>query len=636
MCGFVGVLAAEGERPAASLLDPMLDVMRYRGPDDRGTWSGGRIALGHLRLTILDLTVGGHQPVTAPDGRSALVYNGEVYNYASLRERLEREGVRVRGTGDTGVVFEALRHWGPEAAVEAFDGMFAFAYWDAAEQTLWLGRDRLGIKPLYVARAGSTLLFASEIKALLAHPGVPARPDFRWLPRILMVSRVVGSRTLFEGVESLTPGSLWRVGREGTVKRRYFDPERYVDPDRIRAASRTAPAAAAERFEALLERSVELHLASDVPLATLLSGGVDSSLVAALARRRLPGIVAYVADVGGEISEWPAAQRVARHLGIRAERVRIRREDYLRLVPRVTWHLDAPMAIASDPALLTVTRRCHEDGVKVLLTGEGSDELFGGYPWQVSTWAMWRKREGLLYRLRTRRKRRERDVLRLDTGPLHSDLARHVPPLRWRLLSLIDAEVELAGRRILQRLASIEPPSDRAFLAACIHDLDRHLPSLLQRHDRMGMAASIETRVPFLETELIAFGLDAPRRWKVHRGRSKCVVKAAAERHLPRDLVHAKKKGWPVPPAFRRGMLGILENGVLADLLGWSAATPGDLARLARADPDGAHRLAYAEVWARVFLRGDDPDEVGERLVAATAGSAGPPAAVRVPRTMET
>lgn len=616
MCGFAGLFGTDGASVKVEALAPMLDVMRYRGPDDRGTWQGEGVAFGHLRLTILDLTDHAHQPMTAAEDGSTLVYNGEVYNFPALRQRLERDGATFTSTGDTEVVFQALRRWGPQVAVERFNGMFAFAYWDGPTDTLWLARDKVGIKPLYVARAGATLLFASEIKALLAHPDVPTRPDLRSLPTVLMYGRVGVPPTLFEGVESLEAGALWRVDRGGIHRRRYFDAIRDVDPARILAAEGEDPGEAPARFAARLRESVGIHMLSDVPLATMCSGGVDSSLVTAYAKERVPDVTAYVADVGGEASEWAQAEKVGRHLGVPVHRIRIDRDEHLRLLPETTWHLDAPNCFSSDTALLTVVRRCREDGVKVLLTGEGSDELFGGYPWQAKTWAMWRRKEGWRYRLAARRRRVARDRARLDLGPMETDVARHLPGVRWRLLSILDPEGELRGRRAMERLSSVEPPSDRAFLASCLNDLYRHLASILQRHDRMGMAASMEMRVPFLEDGLIDFGLHAPRRWKYYDGRSKWVVKTAAEQALPRDVVHATKKGFPVPPSFRHGTRRFIEDGVLAELLRWGPTTAAEIARLAAADPNGSPWIVNVEVWARVFLRGDDPAEVGERLVA--------------------
>jgi len=345
---------------------------------------------------------------------------------------------------------------------------------------------------------------------------------------------------------------------------------------------------------------------------------VDSSLITAFAREGTPDLAAYVADVGGEVSEGAQAVRVGRHLGVPVHVVPETREQHLRLLPHVTWHLDVPNVHPSDTALLGVARRCRQDGIKVLLTGEGADELFAGYGWHAKSWEGWHKRERWHARLRRSRKKRRRYGEKLRRGPLFTDMARGDPELRWRLTTALDPEAFLRSHRIMANLETIEPVSDRALIAAGIEDCYRHLPTLLHRHDRMGMAASIEMRVPFLENAVIDLGLHAPRRWKLHDGEGKWIVKRTAERHLPRDVVQAPKKGFPTPASFHAGTLRFLKGGALADLLGWGEATTSEILALSDVDAFAPKRLLALEVWARVFLRHEDPDEIGERLVAAT------------------
>ena len=217
MCGIAGIWRKDGTTADASLLGPMLDAILHRGPDDIGTWSNGPAALGHTRLTILDLTDRAHQPLVTEDGQGILVYNGEVYNYPTLRAELEREGISVESTGDSEVVLKALHHWGPENSVPRFDGMFAFAYIDlrGGKQTLWLARDRIGIKPLVVAELGDELVFASEVKSLLTHPRVPRAPDDRALTWLLFQGRIEPHRTAFAGIRGLRPGTWWRIDAHG-------------------------------------------------------------------------------------------------------------------------------------------------------------------------------------------------------------------------------------------------------------------------------------------------------------------------------------------------------------------------------------------------------------------------------------
>ena len=460
------------------------------------------------------------------------------------------------------------------------------------------------------------------MKALLAHPLVARQPSPRGLDELLMQGRLVGPRTAIDGVEAVEPGALWRVTAAQSERRRYFHALEQIDPARIIAAAREDHELAVGRVAAVLAESVALHLASDVPLATMCSGGIDSSLVTAYARDARPDLRAYVADTGGADAEGDQAERVGRHLGIPVTRVPIDAASFLRLWPVVSWHLDAPMFHFSDAALLTVARRVRNDGVRVLLTGEGADELFGGYIWQQGTYRLWRAFHSPLRRWRQSRGRRRREAAQFALGPLETDFARREGTLRFRLLTLLDPDTELLGARFLRLLAPVKPPADRAFLAHCLEDLYRHLQGLLQRHDRLGMAASIELRVPFLGSGMIDLGLHAPRRWKLHCGTSKWVLRKAAARRLPPEVVRAPKKGFPMPVAFGRGAEALLRGGVLAELMGWSPATLEELLLLAPHDPAGLRRLASIEIWGRVTLRREDPQELGARL-AATAGCQG-------------
>ena len=618
MCGIAGIYRRDDAAAEAACLEPMLATIAHRGPDDRGLWSRGRTAFGHVRLSILDLSTRAHQPMTAPDGRGVLAYNGEVYNFPDLRAELEAEGVAFRSTGDTEVVLRALEHWGPREAVPRFDGMFAFAYLDRRDDTLWLARDRIGIKGLYVAEAGGALVFASEVKAVLAHPHVARRPSLRSVDIVLATWTVEDPRTMWEGVEAVPAGALWRVTNTSIDRSRYFRIPEDVDVERIRRAEPVPPGHMVDAFEGTLQRSVAAHLRSDAPLATMCSGGVDSSLVTAYARDTAEDVVAYVADVDGPLAEGEQARRVGRHLGVDVRTVPVDRRDHLRLWPRAVGLLDQPTVFVSDTALLKVADTCRRDGIRVLLTGEGADELFGGYPWQSKTYEMWRRREGLRWRLAHSRRRRRQQLDRLDLSPIATNLGRTDPGLRLRLLGALEPGSELRGRRLLDHLARIERTPDRAFKAQCLDDIPRHLASILQRHDRMSMGASIESRVPFLGNELIDMGLHAPRSWLYHRGTSKWLVKRAAERRLPRAVVHARKRGFPAPPTLGAPARPLLRGGALGELLGWTARDVDDLLALGPQADFVTFRWIALELWARLTLRGESAQELGERLAAAS------------------
>jgi asparagine synthase (glutamine-hydrolysing) len=611
MCGVAGIWRYSGGEADRSAVASMLAPIAHRGPDGTGIWQEGSVAFGHRRLSILDLTEAADQPMLTADGGGVLTYNGEVYNYRELREELEREGVRFRSTGDTEVVLQALHHWGVERAVTEFDGMFALAYYDSREGALWLARDRVGIKPLLAADTGSELIFGSEAKALLAHPHMQTRLDRHALGRWILSRGLWSSETLFVGVASLEPGSYWKITQRGIEKRQYFHVLTAVDVERLAAASADKPARFVGQFRDFLTRSVRLHLASDVPLATTCSGGIDSSLVAACAKELKPDIGGYVADVLWRGSEGNQAERVGQHLGIPVRRIPVDQVRFLELWPHAVWHSDRPSIRSSDPALLAVARACRDDGMKVLLTGEGSDELFGGYGWHRNTYEEWRKASSWWRRLLPG----HADKTALAEAPFSNAMVRQDGQLRSRLMFTLDANVELLPKRLLSLLASIEPEADRAFLAHGLFDLYQLLSWILDRHDRMGMAASIEMRVPFLENDMFDFAFHLPRRAKLHDKTGKWVVKQAAAEILPHDIVYAPKVMFRVPNRFSDGTERLLVGGMLPEMLGWQTNTTEDILGSLN---DGGLRfsLVSLELWARMFFGGEPAGDLTEKLAA--------------------
>ena len=585
----------------------MLAPIAHRGPDGEGVWQDGRVAFGHRRLSIIDLTEASSQPMRTPDATGVLVYNGEIYNHRELRRDLEREGVQFRSSGDTEVLLQALHHWGPDRSIARLNGMFAFAYLDQRDGTLWLARDKLGIKPLVVADTGAELIFASEAKALIAHPRMARRADRYAMARWLFAGGRGLRRMLFEGIDDLDPGSLWKVTSSGIEKRTYFEPISAVDIDRLVAASHEDPEQFVGGFRERLHRSVTLHLVSDVPLAAMCSGGVDSSLIAAYAKDRLPQIEGYVADVQWPSGEGAQAERVGRHLGVPIRRITIDQARFLRLWPYTVWHSDNPSVNPSDPALLAVVQACRADGVKVLLTGEGSDELFGGYSWQEKTYNFWRRLSSWRHYFFPDRQMEK--MLRL------APFARTAVPHFNRMTVALESGRTLVPRRLMQRLAPIESDADRAFLARCLFSLHDHLSWILHRHDRIGMAASMEMRVPFLENDLIDFGLHLPRRAKLHRNTGKWLVKQAATEVLPADVVFAPKKGFPLPTAYALGTERLLADGMLADFMQWPTATTEEIAELARIDGGLLFHLVGLELWFRLYFGGETPEVLGETLM---------------------
>ena len=326
----------------------------------------------------------------------------------------------------------------------------------------------------------------------------------------------------------ITPG--------GVEKSRYFDLVGSISAERVTANSSVSLDAWQNEFRKHLQQSVKLHLASDAPVAVMCSGGVDSSLIAAYAKDQLPDLQAYVADVSWPNAEGDQAARVCQHLGISLRRIALDQTSFLRLWPHAVWHSDASPARPSAVAVLAVARACRADGIKVVLNGEGSDELFGGYRWHQSVYGRWRKRSS------------QKAFLR---APFLLPWSGEQISSRWMIA--LDADAVLRPRRLMEHLGAIEPPSDRAFLARGLFDLRYHLPWILHRLDRSGMAASIETRVPFLENSLFDFAFYLPARAKLQKRHGKWLVKQAAAQRLPADVVFARKKGFRYRSHFQRG-----------------------------------------------------------------------------------
>lgn len=613
MCGIVGIFAEAASEGDLADVEKMLDAISHRGPDDRHIWQGHGVTLGHCRLAILDTSTRAAQPLLTVDGTGVLAYNGEIYNAPSLRDQLIADGCAFEGSGDTEVVLQALHHWGPERAVPLFNGMFALVYLDRRASMVWMARDRLGIKPLAIATRSKRIIAASEIKALNAVPALSCKLRTEMIPRWLAEPRVHAHTMLAKDVEELPPGALWRWNRGDLRKSLYFSIPGAVDTRRIIAASRPPGASLTDQLECLLNDSTVAHMASDAPLATMCSGGVDSSLISAFAARAVPNLTAYVADLAGT-GEADAALAVGRHLGLAMRQVSLNRAAFLHLWPHAIHHSDGPIFMPSDVALLAVARAARADGFKVLLTGEGSDELFGGYHWHMITQRRWQRLEGLRGLLYTPR-RHARARQRLEQLPFASPWPSAVD--QHRVLVAYGGHSAPQQRALLTLLGKVCPPSERALAAACLHDLNAHLRWLLHRHDRMGMAASIEMRVPFLENRLIDFALHLPPGSRIRHRKGKWLVKAVAGKYLPGAIVHARKKGFPVPPAYWKGCESVLVDGHLQRLLGWARAEWEALTEGLMQDSLLAFHLVGLELWLEQRLEGRTPDAQAQRLDAA-------------------
>ena len=635
MCGIAGIVGARRLAPGdADRARRMTGVLEHRGPDEEGFHLDDQAALGHRRLSIIDLATG-QQPLCNEARSIWIVYNGEVYNHADLRSELESRH-RYRTRSDTETIVHAYEEWG-DRAVDRLRGMFAFAIWDSRRCRLLLARDRLGIKPLYWALQGDRLVFASEIKAILESGLIPAEPNEERISEILATRYLSDSETLFRGIHRLPPGHqlFFENGRVRVVQ--YWDlpldpPANAGEETSGRGAARTVA-----RFRDLLEESVRLRMMSEVPLGVFLSGGIDSSVIAALTARQLsrPLETFSVAFADRAFNELQYSRQVADAIGANRHEVVIDEHDFFGALPRLVWHEDEPIAHPSSVPLYFVSRLAREH-VTVVLTGEGSDELLAGYGKYPR--ALWNWRLGGAYTRVIPPAIRAVVAGRIVPG-LPASAARYakrsflaVPHTPEAAFFDNFAALPLAAQRRLlsPRMAALATPeaaygpSLRVFEAArrlpllqrvLYTDIKTYLVELLMKQDQMSMATSIESRVPFLDHVLVEFAASLPARWKLSGLTTKRILREAARGLLPREILERPKMGFPVPLGrWLRGGWGEAVREVLLDRRSRERGltAPAEIEsllaahRAGRTDAaDAVWSLLNLELWYRTFVDGD-------------------------------
>jgi asparagine synthase (glutamine-hydrolysing) len=560
MCGIAGVLEfGNGQTVAGHLLEAMGKVIEHRGPDQGGTYQDGPVGLVGRRLKIVDLSPAGSQPVGNEDGSIQLVYNGEIFNHVPLRRELEVLGHRFRGRCDSEVVVHAYEQWGPRA-VERFRGFFAFALWDAPRRRLCLARDRIGIKPLYVARHGERLVFGSEIKAILEHPDVPRALDLQSMYHYLGYEFVPGPATMFRGIEKLAPGTLL-LAQDGRV-----EVERYWDLGF--ADSPHDPATLERRIRDTCRDAVQAWMMSDVPEGVFLSGGLDSTAVLAFAREAtsgpLPTFTLGYDDPSW--SEWEYAREAARYYGTDHREIKVAPITPA-LIEETVWHLDEPMTDLSSLPLYLLCREARRD-VTVCLSGEGGDEVFVGYDRFIASKAE------RLYRLLPGPLRRgviEPLVGRLPDqeqkkGPLvvlrrfieGSRLDPEGGHMRWQYFGSPALDAQIFRETVLRSVDRDRFAPIRQVLARCnsTRRLDREIfvdtrfampDSVLMKVDKMSMAHALEVRVPLLDHHLVELAATIPPRLKFPGFRTRAIYRRALRGVLPPRILTRGKQGYSLP-----------------------------------------------------------------------------------------
>lgn len=552
MCGILGLATIASRAPSVGLptAERMRDTMAHRGPDGRGLWRDGSIILAHRRLAVVDTSPAGHQPMVAEDGRSAIVYNGELYNDAELREQLAAAGVRLTGTSDTQTVLHALRLRGRDA-LPRLRGMYALAFADTRERTVLLARDPLGIKPLYYTvietGGGQELVFASEPQAILAHPGITARPDPVGISGYLTTIRtVLGSRTLFDGIRTLRPGESILFDLSGDSIRQ--------DARETPLPSIEAPADPTAAVRAALHDSARRHLRADVPVCCLLSGGLDSSILAALASREAGTLHTYCSgapSAGGEAGDFASARVVAAHLSTDHAEAPVTRTLFAQRWPEMVAAMGIPLSTPNEVAINEVARALRARGHVVALGGEGADELFAGYEAPMLDAARF---EGLLPPTAA-------SALPSSLHPGHFQLlsSAWVPPEHKPAILNPDLWRALEGDEALigfytSEFDTLSPPHAQTPLDRLGRHLRFHrrinLAGLLSRLDTATMLASVEGRTPFADSAVAALAESLPMAAKFDPAlapSTKLILRRAFAADLPAPIIARPKASFPLP-----------------------------------------------------------------------------------------
>ena len=558
MCGIAGFVDFLGGTISPSTAKRMMNRIAHRGPDGHGLHQDGPVVLGHRRLSIIDVA-GGHQPMANETESAWITFNGEIFNHADLRPALENAGHRYTTRCDTETILHAYEQYGKDC-VKKFRGMFAFAIWDANAQQLFCARDRLGIKPLYYFCDGRIFAFASEIKALLAHPAVEAHLDESLLAEYLTFGYSSSEKTFFRGIRKLMPAHTLTLDvRSGNLSiEQFWD----VPEPRVEHASDIDLISECRHR---LEETVRMRLMSDVPLGMFLSGGVDSSAIAALMKRLRSEPVKTFA-VGyreAAFSELAYAHQVSSAIGTDHHEVVIGMEEFFNALPQLVWHEDEPIAWPSSISLYFVSRLASEH-VKVVLTGEGSDELFAGYHrYQHYLFnRRWADRYAIV-------PASLRAAVRLGIGTSgllsatlrrklqHTFLGRESTVESLQLDNFYGAFSAAERRQMLTASLAGDPYSSYlhywnsrrgGVLSQMLYaDQKTYLVELLMKQDQMSMAASIESRVPFLDHLFVEFSTCVPENLKIRKGEGKYILKRAVEDLLPHGIIYRKKMGFPTP-----------------------------------------------------------------------------------------
>ncbi len=620
MCGICGVYnARSGEAVTPDLIDRMSCLISHRGPDDSGAYLEGSLGLGFARLSIIDLS-GGRQPMSNETGDIWVVFNGEIWNYKSLRKELIEKGHQFRTNCDTETIVHAYEEYGVDC-VARLHGMFGFAIWDSPRRRLLLARDRAGKKPLYYARPAGNILFASEIKALLCHPQVKREVDVQALADFLSVRYVPGPATLFANIYKVQPGH-WLLCENDTIREECYWDFTFGETERRPTEEYI------QGIRQHVRRAVEERMMADVPLGAMLSGGVDSSIITGIMSQltKQPVKTFAVGFDEPEYSELPYARLVAQHFGTEHHELIVKCSDMSKYWPFLTWHRDEPVSEPSDLGVYLISKLARQH-VKVVLSGEGGDELFAGYPKYLVDWM------ASYYHLLPTAIRDQLITPLLDLLPFSMRKLKFTArslsqpaPQRWmnwfgvfngQLKENLLSEktktcIDLDSSRAFQRWLEKNPQRDN--LSSMLYlDTKIWLPdNLLMKGDKMTMAASLEARIPLLDYQLIEYAASIPSNIKLKPFKAKYLFKRAFADLLPEAILTRKKMGFNVPTGiwFREGQRNLITQLLLSERArGRGYLNDAFVARLLHDHLEGRTNyqaqlfiLASLELWFRIFI----------------------------------
>jgi len=618
MCGLFGIfLHNASNMPESKHLDESATLLNHRGPDAKGTYIDAGIGLAHTRLSLVDLSPRSNQPFWDASKRYCLVYNGEIYNFHALRAELEQQHhVKFSTSSDTEVLLYGLIHYETKDILSRLEGMFAFALYDNVEKTIVMGRDRFGMKPLYVYEDDTAVLFASEMKAF--RPWCSLELDqFSISSYLSGFGGPTKGFTFYQKVKSVAPGSIVTLKRNQPAHYdAYFEMTDFWDEDEIDSLNRLNPNQIVDRMDELLYKSVEKHMFADSPVGAFCSGGVDSSLLMAMASKMHNNLAIFHSNVLGSWSEHGAAVQLAKHLKLDLKTVEVSDQDFVDQIPNVMEHYEHPFTYHPNCApFLMVSRLVQQHGVKGMLSGEGSDECFLGYPW------LGRRRIVEAYHRMGNRLRHL--VHRIpNVGKI---IWPHEGNSKQVLKDLMNrGEIRDESLRTEQVAATFPKGKISEGSKWTVDYLNYHLRTLLHRNDCMGMAASIEARFPFLDNDVVKTAVNMPYRYKLrfspavfekaHPGiRDKWVVRKVADRYLPKSLSQRIKIGfWTT--SFQRMKVSpeYFQKSYVKDLFELSSDQMRDT--IERADQDLTLRLLHLDIWQHVCVDNQPKESSLEKL----------------------